>query len=82
LRARALRQHCGSISKAAVQEAFRQLTDAEAEAAETQVWMELAWMRGYTTQQEFDEVFDLYEKLLGQLVLFSRSPNPLGNPEK
>ena len=46
------------------------LTDAEAEAAETQVWMELAWRRGYITKDEFDDVFDQYEKVLGQLVLF------------
>lgn len=49
------------------------LTDAEAEAGETQVWMELAWRRGYISKEEFDDVFDQYEKVLAQLVLFEES---------
>ena len=49
------------------------LTDAEAEAAETQVWMELAFRRGYITKGEFDDIFDQYEKVLGQLVLLEES---------
>jgi four helix bundle protein len=49
------------------------LTDAEAEAAETQVWMELGWRRGHITKEEFDDIFDQYEKVLGQLVLLEES---------
>jgi four helix bundle protein len=49
------------------------LTDAEAEAAETQVWMEFAWRRRHITKEEFDDIFDQYEKVLGQLVLLEES---------
>ena len=75
---------------AAIAEAFRKrryrrhfiskLTDAEAEAAETQVWMELGWRRGYLQQAEFEEVFDRYEKVLGQLVLFEQNTKSWGMP--
>ena len=49
------------------------LTDAEGECAETQVWMELAWRRGCITKEEFDDIFDQYEKVLAQLVLLAHS---------
>ncbi|MGQ0560619.1 MAG: four helix bundle protein [Gemmatimonadota bacterium] len=54
------------------------LTDAEAEAAETQVWMEWGWKRGYITKEEFDDIFDQYEKVLAQLVLFEESGTKWG----
>ena len=49
------------------------LTDAEAEAGETQVWMELAWRRGHVTKDEFDDIFDQYEKVLAQLIMLEAS---------
>jgi four helix bundle protein len=49
------------------------LTDAEAEAAETQVWMELAWRRGHISEEEFQDIFAQYEVVLSQLVLFEES---------
>lgn len=52
------------------------LTDAEAEAAETQVWMELAWRQGHITEAEFNEIFAEYEIVLGQLISFEiNTPN-------
>ena len=48
------------------------LTDAEAEAAETQVWMEFEFRLGLITKEEFDDIFDRYEKALAQLVLFEQ----------
>ena len=45
------------------------LTDAEQEAAETQVWMETARDCGYITDEEFEGVFAELEHVLGQLVL-------------
>src|SRR5688572_16866465 len=76
---------CAPSSCANIAEAWRKrrykphfiskLTDAEAEAAETQVWMELAWRRGHITTEEFDDIFNQYEKVLGQLVLFERNTN-------
>lgn len=35
--------------------------------------MELAWRRGHITQEEFEDVFDQYEKLISQLVLFEQT---------
>lgn len=49
------------------------LTDAEAEAGETQVWMELAWRRGHISKEEFEDIFRQYETVLAQLVLFEES---------
>ncbi|HSH37413.1 MAG TPA: four helix bundle protein [Chthoniobacterales bacterium] len=44
------------------------LSDAEAEAAETQVHIEFAAQHGYVSDAEFREVDDAYECILGQLV--------------
>ena len=52
------------------------LSDCESEAAETQVWMEVARDCGYITDAEFDEIFDNYDEILGQLV------NMAAHPEK
>ena len=48
------------------------LTDAEAEAAETQVWLDFALEEGYITPQEHAEAFDAYEKVIAQIVLMGR----------
>jgi four helix bundle protein len=44
------------------------LTDAEQEAAETQVWVEVACDCGYITNAEFEELFADAERILKQLV--------------
>jgi four helix bundle protein len=56
------------------------LTDSESEAAETQIWMETARDCGYITDQEFDEIFDAYEKILSQLVLMAANPDKWAIP--
>jgi four helix bundle protein len=81
---------CAASVCANIAEAFRKrrykshfiskLTDAEAEAAETQVWMELGWRMGYLQKAEFEEVFDRYEKVLAQLVLFEQNAKSWGVP--
>jgi four helix bundle protein len=45
------------------------LTDAEAEAAETQVWLEFAFEDGYIAADQYEEAFDTYEKAISQIVL-------------
>jgi four helix bundle protein len=55
------------------------LTDAEAEAAETQVWMELALRRGYIAEEEFADILDRYEKVLAQLVNLRAERQIVGN---
>jgi len=44
------------------------LSDAETEAAETQVHAEFALKHSYLSRDEFLEVDDAYEKIIGQLV--------------
>ena len=51
------------------------LSDAEAEAAETQVWIEFATKCGYLTVQAADELDQNYENILGKIV------NMLTHPE-
>ena len=41
------------------------LTDADSEAAETQSWLEFALRCGYITQEVFDELDAIYEKVSG-----------------
>ena len=44
------------------------LSDAEGEAAETQVHIEFAFRHGYVRETEFQKIDDAYERILGQLV--------------
>jgi four helix bundle protein len=44
------------------------LNDAEAEAAETQVHIEIAFRHNYLSQKIFEELDDAYDKILGQIV--------------
>ena len=50
------------------------LSDAETEAAETQVHAEFAFHHGYLSREEFLEVDDAYEKIIGQLVKMIDQP--------
>jgi four helix bundle protein len=49
------------------------LTDAEGEAAETQVWLEIMWRQGRITESEFTETFNEYEKVIGQIISFQNT---------
>lgn len=44
------------------------LSDAEAEAEETRVWLEFACRCGYMTDAQTQELDEVYDKVLGQLV--------------
>ena len=52
------------------------LSDAEAEAAETQVWIECAVKSGYLPLEQADELDKRYENIQGKIV------NMLSHPEK
>jgi four helix bundle protein len=58
------------------------LSDAESESAETQWWLEIFLNEGYCTQAEFDEAFDIFEKLISQLVLMATHTNKWITPAK
>lgn len=44
------------------------LSDSEAEAGETQVWLEFALAHEYITKTSFDQLFDKYEHIISMLV--------------
>lgn len=44
------------------------LSDSDAEAAETQVWLDFALDCGYINQQDHDTLYDTYENIAGGLV--------------
>ena len=50
------------------------LSDSEGEAEETRVWIELAYRCRYLGKEEANGLDDLYDKILGQLVLMISSP--------
>jgi four helix bundle protein len=50
------------------------LSDAETEAAETQVHAEIALHTGYITQAQFQELDDAFNHVLGQLVKMADQP--------
>ena len=52
------------------------LSDAEAEAAETQVWLDFSQACGYISDQLHDDLYDIYDQILGMIV------NMIFNPDK
>jgi four helix bundle protein len=50
------------------------LSDAEAEAAETQVWLEFAVKCGYLGADAGRELYATYDRVLGKLVNMIRRP--------
>ena len=49
-------------------------SDAEAEAAETQVWMEFAVQCGYIEAETGRELFTIYDNILGKIVNLMNHP--------
>lgn len=50
------------------------LSDAETEAAETQVHAEIAFRCGYLRETRFREIDDAYDHIIGQLVKMADQP--------
>ena len=50
------------------------LSDAETEAAETQVWLEFALACGYVDQSAFEELYSAYEGVIGSIVHMINHP--------
>src|SRR5436190_23358289 len=70
---RSSRSVCANIAEAWRKRRYEaafvsKLSDAETEAAETQVHAEFAFHHGYLSREEFLKVDDAYEKIIGQLV--------------
>jgi four helix bundle protein len=50
------------------------LSDAESEASETRVWLEFALRCGYMNKVQFEELDDIYDKVIAQLVRMLSAP--------
>src|SRR5881296_1504906 len=70
---RSSRSVCANIAEAWRKRRYKaafisKLSDAEGEAAETQVHIEFAFRHGYISDAEFQAIDNAYERVLGQLV--------------
>jgi four helix bundle protein len=52
------------------------LSDAEAEAAETQVWLEFAVRCGYLGVEIGEEIVASYENIIGKIISLINNPQP------
>ncbi len=52
------------------------LSDAETEAAETQVWAEVAFRCGYWREETFRDIDEHYDRVMGKLVRMIDNPRP------
>jgi four helix bundle protein len=50
------------------------LSDSEAEAAETQVWLDYSLECGYLSKDSYERLFIEYEKIIGMLVAMMTHP--------
>jgi four helix bundle protein len=76
---RSSRSVCANVAEAwrkrRYQAAFvSKRSDAESEAAETQVHIEFAMRHSYVSEVEFREIDSAYERILGQLVKMIEQP--------
>src|SRR2546421_7681751 len=77
---RSSRSVCANIAEAWRKRRYEaafiaKLSDAESEAAETQVHIEFAFRHEYLSQVEFLRLDDAYEKIIGQLVKMIDQPH-------
>ncbi|MGC9334390.1 MAG: four helix bundle protein [Anaerolineae bacterium] len=58
------------------------LSDADSEAAETQVWLDFALDCGYIDQQTHDTLYESYEHIAGGLVKMMSNPDAWCGPSQ
>lgn len=78
---RSSRSICSNIAEAWRKRRYagsfvHRLNDAEAEAAETQTWLNFAKECEYLTQQQVDELHQTYDHIIGKLVKMIHNPTP------
>jgi four helix bundle protein len=81
---RSSRSVCANLAEAwrkrSYQAAFiSKLNDAEGEAAESQVHIEIAFRHSYLGEEVFDELDDAYDKVIGQIVKMIDRPDRWNN---
>jgi four helix bundle protein len=78
---RSSRSVCSNLAEAWRKRRYKaafisKLSDAETEAAETQVHAEISWRSGYLTKTQFLEIDDAFDHIIGQIIKMA------GQPEK
>jgi len=76
---RSSRSVCASLGEAWRKRRYKahfvsKLSDAESEASETRVWLEFSFQCGYLNKIQFDELDDIYDKVIAQLVRMLSAP--------
>jgi four helix bundle protein len=76
---RASRSVCSNIGEAWRRRRYKaafiaKLNDSETEATETQVWLELALLSKYISEDTYNEMFTEYESITAQLVVMINQP--------
>jgi four helix bundle protein len=76
---RSSRSVCTNIAEAWRKRRYRgafiaKLNDAETEACETEVWLEIAVRCGYLDAEKSERLNDRYEQIMGQLVKMIEEP--------
>lgn len=71
---RSSRSVCANIAEAWRKRRYKaafiaKINDSETEATETQVWLELAFLCKYLTEEKSNDLLDKYDHLISQLVL-------------
>lgn len=77
---RSSRSVCGNIAEAWRKRRYlahfvSKLSDSDAEAAETEAWLDFAWNCGYLEKSAHQELRENYDKICGMLT------NMMNNPE-
>lgn len=78
---RSSRSVCANIAEAWRKRRYEaafvsKLSDAETEAAETQVWAEVAFRCGYWDRETFRVIDEKYDQITGKLVRMIDNPGP------
>ena len=76
---RSSRSVCSNIGEAWRRRRYKaafiaKLNDSETEATETQVWLELALLSAYISEDVYNEMFAEYESITAQLVIMINQP--------
>ena len=78
---RSSRSVCANIAEAWRKRRYEaafvsKLSDAEAEAAETQTWLEFSVKCGYLERETGTELYQMYDQIIGKLVNMIINPAP------
>ena len=84
---RSSRSVCANLAEAWRKRRYKaafvaKLSDSEAEAAETQTWLEFAVKCQYLSPEQAKPLYHLYNQILSKLVRLIQNPTPLAPTQK